>query len=101
MCNTKLYSGDFNICPTQSVAYGFLMALARLLLTLFGLLPLSAYAQLNYRLKTELDSIYRVDQLYRDVADSSHKKDSIRQKNRLSQDDLDQSISSAPYPSLC
>jgi hypothetical protein len=64
----------------------------RFLLVLVSLLTLSAYGQVNYQLKVELDSIYRVDQLYRDVADSPQKKDSLIKANHFSQQELDQYI---------
>jgi len=56
------------------------------------LLPVCVYGQVNNRLKVELDSIYRVDQVYRDILDSPQKKDSLARAHSLSGQEVDQRI---------
>ena len=55
-------------------------------------LPCCAYGQINTRLKAELDSLYHVDQLYRDILDSPQKKDSLAKAYNLAGQAVDQRI---------
>lgn len=61
-------------------------------LILICLMPFCVYSQVNKRLKEELDSIYHVDQLYRDILDSPQKKDSLAKTHNLAGQEVDQRI---------
>lgn len=52
----------------------------------------SAYGQINLKLKAELDSIYRIDQLYREIMESPERKDSLAKANNLSSNEVYQLI---------
>lgn len=56
------------------------------------LVPCCVYGQVNKRLKKELDSLYYVDQLYRDILGSPQKKDSLAKAHNLAGQDVDQRI---------
>lgn len=61
-------------------------------LILMYLMPLYVFGQVNRRLQAELDSIYRVDQLYREIMASPQKKDSLAKAHDLSEQAVDQLI---------
>lgn len=61
-------------------------------LILVHLIPIYVCGQVNSRLKTELDSIYYADQLYRDILGSPEKKDSLAKANGLFGQEVDQRI---------
>lgn len=61
-------------------------------LILMYLMPLYVFGQVNRRLQAELDSIYRVDQLYREIMASPQKKDSLAKAHNLSEQAVDQLI---------
>lgn len=54
--------------------------------------PMVVNGQVNKILKIELDSIYRRDQLYREIAQNSVKKDSLGSAHQFSKTELEQHI---------
>ncbi|NIJ54565.1 DUF6624 domain-containing protein [Dyadobacter arcticus] len=69
------------------------MHILRLTVSIFVyLVPFCVCGQINNQLKAELDSIYHVDQLYRDILDNPPKKDSLAKVHNLSGQEVDQRI---------
>lgn len=62
------------------------------LLVLTHVASFSAYGQVNKKLKSELDSIYQIDQLYREILSSPQKKDSLGRAHKLPEGGVDQLI---------